>query len=197
MTLNKSSPPYDWTFLQVVWATLILISVMLGFWLLFRFNQVIFTLFIGIVIGTVIRPAIARLHQHGLPQMAGVILVYFLLLILLIGFLLLVFPLIVEQSTTIAAAAPNYYQILREWMDNSPNQLLGRLGEFLPAALSSLKPRLAQQTGIEVMTSAGQALGYIKMAAQLIFLAIVILVLAFYWTLDGPRTIQSFLILIP
>jgi len=33
--------------------------------------------------------------------------------------------------------------------------------------------------------------------AKLIFLAIVILVLAFYWTLDGPRIIQSFLLLLP
>ncbi len=30
-----------------------------------------------------------------------------------------------------------------------------------------------------------------------IFIAIVILVLAFYWTLDGPRIIQSLLLLVP
>jgi predicted PurR-regulated permease PerM len=47
------------------------------------------------------------------------------------------------------------------------------------------------------MASAGQALGYIALAANVIFTAIVILVLAFYWALDGPRTIQSFLLLVP
>jgi predicted PurR-regulated permease PerM len=197
MTLNKFSQPYDWTFRRVVWATLVLISIILGFWLLYRFNQVIFILLIAIVIGTVIRPAVAWLHQRGLPRMAGVILVYLLLLILLAGFLLLVFPLIVEQGATIAAAVPGYYQNLREWMVNYPNQLMVRLSEFLPATLPSLNPRAAQQTGQEVMASAGQALGYMKLAAQVIFIAIVILVLAYYWTLDGPRTIQSFLLLIP
>jgi predicted PurR-regulated permease PerM len=47
------------------------------------------------------------------------------------------------------------------------------------------------------MVSAGQALGYITIVAKALFIAIVILVLAFYWTLDGPRIIQSFLMLIP
>jgi len=197
MTLNKSSQLYDWTFRRVVWATLVLVSVILSFWLLYRFNQVVFSLFIAIVIGTVIRPTVAWLHQRGLPQIAGVILVYLLLLILLIGFLLLVFPLIVEQSATIAAAAPNYYQTLREWMVNYPNQLLVRLSEFLPATLPSLQPRTAPQTGQEVMVSAGQALGYITVVAKALFMVAVILVLAFYWTLDGPRIIQSFLMLIP
>jgi len=197
MTLNKTSQSYDWTFQRVVWATLVLISVILGFWLLYRFNRVIFTLFIAIVIGTVIRPTVAWLHQRGLPQIAGVILVYLQLLILLIGFLLLVFPLIVEQATTLAATAPDYYQSLRVWMVNYPNQLFVRLSEFLPATLPSFKPQIVQQTGSEVMASAGHAMVYITLLTQIIFTAIVILVLAFYWTLDGPRTIQSFLMLIP
>jgi predicted PurR-regulated permease PerM len=197
MTLQPPSQPYDWTFRRVVWATLVLVSVSLGFWLLYRFNQVLFILFIAIVIGTVIRPAVAWLHQRGLPRIAGVILVYLLLLILLTGFLLLLFPLIVEQSTTIAAAVPGYYQNLREWMVNYPNQLIVRLSGFLPATLPSLNPGAVQQTGQDVMASAGQALGYITLAAKVIFTAMVILVLAFYWALDGPRTIQSFLLLVP
>ena len=196
MALQSPPQPYDWTFRRVVWATLVLISVILGFWLLYRFNQVIFILFIAIVIGTVIRPAVAWLHQRGLPRMAGVILVYLLLLLLLTGFLLLLFPLIVEQSTTIAAAMPDYYQNLREWMANNPNQFIARLSEFLPAALPSLTGAV-QQTGQEMMASAGQVAGYVTSLAKVIFTAIIILALAFYWTLDGPRIIQSFLLLVP
>ena len=47
------------------------------------------------------------------------------------------------------------------------------------------------------MASAGQALGYVTMGARVSFIAVVILILAFYWTLDGPRTIKSFLLLVP
>jgi predicted PurR-regulated permease PerM len=198
MALAQSPQLYEWTFRRVVWATLVLASIVLGFWLIYRFNQVFFILFIAIVIGTVIRPGVAWLHQRGLSQIAGVILFYLLILILLIGFLLLVFPLIVEQSTTIAAAAPNYYQALRAWLVNFPNQVLVRFSEFLPATIPSLlPPHIAQQTGPEVMASAGQMLAYITLVGKAIFIIIIILVLAFYWTLDGPRTIQSFLILIP
>ncbi|MEP7133880.1 MAG: AI-2E family transporter [Chloroflexota bacterium] len=194
MTVNSPSQS-DWTFQRVVWATLVLVSVLLGFWLLYRFYHVIFILFIAIVIGTVLRPAVGWLYQRGLPQWAGVILIYSLLLILLLGFLLLVFPLIVEQGTTISVAIPGYYQNLRAWMIQYPDQILVRLGDFLPATLPGLKP--LQQTGPDVMASAGQAFGYIAVAANSIFTAIVILVLAFYWILDGPRIIQSFLLLIP
>src|SRR5664279_3539914 len=104
MTLQSPSQTYDWTFRRVVWATLVLVSVILGFWLLYRFNQVVFILFIAIVIGTVIRPIVVWLHQRGVPRIAGIILVYLLALALLISFVLLLFPLIIEQGTTISAA---------------------------------------------------------------------------------------------
>ena len=195
MALDLPSQPYQWTFRRVVWATLVLVSVALSFWLLYRFNQVVFTLFIAIVMGTMIRPVVAWLHRRGLPRIAGVSLIYLLLLALFIGFVLLLFPLIVEQGTTIAAAVPGYYQSLREWMVNYPNQLIVRLSEFLPATLPGLEP--VQQTGPEMIASAGQALGYVTLAAEVIFIAIVILVLAFHWTLAGPRTIQSLLLLVP
>jgi predicted PurR-regulated permease PerM len=194
MALHPPSQLNDWTFRRVVWATLVLASIAAGFWLLYRFNQVVFILFIAIVMGTMIRPVVTWLHRRGLPRIAGVILVYFLLLALLISFVLLLFPLIVEQGTTIAAAVPGYYQSLREWMVNNPNQLMVRLSKFLPATLPSLGPVL--QTGPEMIASAGQALGYVTLAAKVIFIAIVILVLAFYWTLDGPRTIRSLLLLV-
>jgi predicted PurR-regulated permease PerM len=195
MAVNPVSPSYDWTFRRVVWATLVLISVILGFWLLYRFNQVIFILFVALVMGTVTRPVVAWLHQQGLPQTAGVILVYLILLLLLTGFLLLLFPLISDQSRTIAAAMPDYYQNLREWVVRNPNPSLASLREFLPAGLPNLVP--VQLTGKEMMASAGQIAGYVTVLARVIFTATIILVLAFYWTLEGPRIIQSYLLLVP
>jgi predicted PurR-regulated permease PerM len=178
-----------------MWATLVVCLVALSFWLLYRFYQVVFILFVAMLMGTVIRPAVAWLHRRGLSRIAGVILVYLLLLALIISFVLLLFPLIVKQGTTIAAAVPGYYQSLREWMANFPNQMIVRLSEFLPAALPGLEP--LQQTGQQMLASAGQALGYVGLAAKAIFMATAILLLAFHWTLDGPRTIQSLLLLIP
>jgi len=194
MTLIPTSPSHPWTFRRVIWATLVLVSVALGFWLLYRFVEVLFVLFIAIVLGTVIRPVVSWLHRRGLPRAAGVILVYILMLALLIGFGLVLFPLIIAQSATIAAAAPGYFQSLHRWTANYPSQLIVRLGEFLPASLPGLVP--TQQSG-QMLASAGQALGYVSSATNIIFTALVILALAFYWALDGPRTIQSLSLLIP
>jgi len=194
---NPVSQPYNWTFRRVVWATLVLVSIIFCFWLFYRFYRVVFILFIAIVIGTVIRPIVNWLYQRGLPRIAGVILVYLLLLMLLTGFLWLLFPLIFEQSSTLAKEVPGFYQNLRAGLLNNPNQLFMRLGQLLPAALPSLNPGPVQQTGQEVVASAGQVLGYAVSTAQIIFRAIVILALTSYWTLDGPRIIKTFLLLVP
>ena len=195
MAINPPSQLNDWTFRRVVWATLVLALVALSFWLLYRFYQVVFILFIAIVMGTVIRPAVVWLNRRGLSRVAGVILVYLLVLALLVGFALLLFPPIVKQGTTIAAEVPGYYQSLSEWMVNSPSQWILRLSEYLPATLPSLEP--VSQTGEQMLASAGQGLGYVALAAKVIFMATTILLLAFHWTLDGPRIIQSSLLLIP
>ena len=47
------------------------------------------------------------------------------------------------------------------------------------------------------MASAGQVAGYLALLAKVLFTATIILVLAYYWTLEGPRIIQSYLLLIP
>jgi predicted PurR-regulated permease PerM len=195
MEFQPSSQLDNWTFRRVVWATLVVVFVVLSFWLLYRFNQVVFVLFIAIVMGTVIRPVVGWLDRRGIPRTAGVILIYLLLVALIIGFVLLLFPLIVAQGVTIAASLPGYYQGLREWMIGYPDQWIVRLGEFLPAALPgavSIPP-----TGQQLLVSPGQGLGYIESAATLVFLAAAILLLAFHWTLKGPRTIQSLLLLVP
>ena len=197
MTVNSVSQPYDWTFRRVVWATLVLACLVFCFWLLYRFYQVIFILFIAIVMGTVIRPLVNWLYQRGLPRIAGIILVYLLLLVLLAGFLWLLFPLIFEQSSTLAKDVPGYYQNLRAGMVDGGNQLLMRVGQLLPATLPSINPQIAPQTGEELMASAGQVLAYLIRTARASFTVIIILVMTSYWTLDGPRIIKALLLLIP
>ena len=103
MALTTRSPLYRWTFWRVVGATLALLGVGLGFWLFYRFHQVLFILFIAIVIGTALRPAVSWLRRRGIQVLAGVILVYLLLLCLLVGFRLLLAPTIVAQGATITA----------------------------------------------------------------------------------------------
>jgi predicted PurR-regulated permease PerM len=195
MDFHPPSQLNNWTFRQVVWATLVLVLIVFCFWLFYRFYQVIFILFIGIVLGTVIRPIVTWLSQRGLPRLAGVILVFLLLFALLIGFLLLLFPLIVDQGTTIVAALPGYYQTFHEWMTSYPNQLIRQLSVSLPVKLLGLEP--LQQTGQEILASVTQVVDYVATVVKAIFMFTTILLLAFHWTLNGPQIIQSLLLLIP
>ena len=195
MSFHIPTPLNNWTFRKVMWATLVLVLVALSFWFFYRFNQVVFMLFVAIVLGTVIRPIVTWLHQRGISQTLGAILVFILLILLLISFMLLLFPLIFQQVSTITAALPGYYQSMREWMVTNSNQLILSLSQFLPPTLPWLTP--IRQTGPQILVSAEQALGYVVAAAQAIFISTVILLLAFYWTLMGTRTIQSLLRLVP
>jgi len=195
MTDNLAPQPYQWTFGRVVWATLVFAFVVCCFWLLYRFYNVAFTLFIAIVTGTVIRPIANWLYRRGMPRMLAVILIYFVMLLLIAGFLWLLFPLIFEQTTTIVRAAPGYYQTLRDSLVHSSNQFLSRLGQTFPIVLPGLNP--IQPTGQNVMASAEQIWQYTLMVSHFIFNAVVILVLTLYWALDGPRIIKSIMLLVP
>jgi predicted PurR-regulated permease PerM len=193
--MSMMTPANEWTFRQVVWATLVFAFIAISFWLLFRFSQVIFVFFIAIVIGTVIRPAVTWLYSHGLSRMVSLILIYFLLLALLVGFVLLVYPLIAEQSGIIAASLPDYYQNFRNWMTLSPNPMIMRISLFLPPTLPVLEPAL--HTGQEALASAEQILGYAVSVVKAISMLAAILLLSFHWTINGPRTIQSLILLLP
>ena len=71
MAIHPPSQLNNWTFRRVVSATLVLVLVALGFWLLYRFYQVIFILFVAIVMGTTIRPVVTWLHSEELPGWWG------------------------------------------------------------------------------------------------------------------------------
>jgi predicted PurR-regulated permease PerM len=117
------------------------------------------------------------------------------MLILIVGFGLLVVPLIVSQSTTIVAATPGYLESLRQWLVDNPNPLIERLGTLVSDSLSA--DRSSLKSGQEILDTAGQALGYVGSASQIFLTAVAILLIAFYWTLDGPRHIRALLLLIP
>jgi predicted PurR-regulated permease PerM len=195
MDNNLPSPFDQWTFRRVVGATLVVVGVLLCFWLLYRFYLVVFLVFVAIIIGTVIRPIVNWLYLHKLPKVAGVILIYVVFLILAIGFIFLLFPLVFEQGSTILNRMPDYYQDIRTFMENSPNQLIISFGQILPREIPGFSG--VQQTGPEMLASAEQALAYVTSVSRGVFIPIVVLLLAFYWTLDGPRIIRSLLLLLP
>jgi predicted PurR-regulated permease PerM len=193
---NQPTTQLDqWTFRRVVVATLVMVCVAIGFWLLYRFYQVIFILFVAIILGTVIRPVVNWFYRRGLPKLAGILIVYLLLFVLVAGFFLLLFPLVFDQGSAIIKEIPVYYQEMRTNAIQSPNQLIVNFNDFLPEEVPGFE--FVIQTDIEMLASAEQALGIISSVIKIVFILLVSLLLIFQWTLNGSRTIQSLLLLIP
>jgi len=195
MEIQPTIQQNEWTFRRIIVATLALMGVGLGFWLLYRFYQVLFILFVAVILGTIIRPIATWLNRRGLSKVGGVIAVYVLLFALLTGFLLLLFPLVFDQGTAIVKDIPDYYQDLRTWVENSPNQLIGSFSQYLPEVIPGFE--IAIQTDIEMLASAETALSYISSLFKVFFIMLVTLLLSYHWTLNGKRTIESLLILFP
>ncbi len=195
MDRNPPSKLAQLTFRQVVEATLVLVGVALCFWLIYRFYMVVFIVFVAIMLGTVIRPIVSWLYIHKLPKFAGVILVYAVFLVLVFGFILLLSPLLFEQGPMIIESMPDYYMGLRNWMEDSPNNFIFSVSQILPPELPSFLQ--VQLTGPEIIASAEQALVYMTSVSKGVFIMIVVLILTFHWTIDGPRIIRSLEFLLP
>ncbi|MGH2521097.1 MAG: AI-2E family transporter [Anaerolineales bacterium] len=183
--------PY-FTYRQVIFGTLAVLLVALGFWLLYRFWVVAFSLFEAIVISTAISPAVDWLHRRGMSRSLGVILVYVALLLLLLSFLLLVAPLIVDQGARVASSYSDYYQNFRDRLLASPSWLIQRLAWQLPIRVSP-----DPDSAAETLDAVARVLSYGSTFGRSVFILIAVLLLAFYWTLERERALRSLLLLVP
>ncbi|NIT60791.1 MAG: AI-2E family transporter, partial [Aliifodinibius sp.] len=87
-----------WSTSRIILATLIVLLIAAGFWLLYQIRWVVFIFFIAVVIGTALKPVVDWLRRQGVPQILSMVLVYVLLLVILIGFVVLLVPTLVEQG---------------------------------------------------------------------------------------------------
>lgn len=189
---------------QIMLATVLVLTVAAGFWLLYHYRLVVFILFIAITIGIAMQPAVAWLQRRGVSPWVGAILVYLVLLGLLIGFAFLVVPLVIEQIATISASLPSYYQSLRAFMINSPSRLIWRLGQQLPmqlpplSALPGLSTEAASAAGTApIDTVVLQALDYGNLIGWSVFVTLATLLLGFYWIVEGQRATRTILLWMP
>jgi predicted PurR-regulated permease PerM len=129
-------------------------------------------------------------------------LVYLALMGLMVGFFWLLTPLLVDQVTTIVGRLPDFYRSLVNFMTTSRSVLLQNLALQLPPGLtasgSTLLPAPTATTpDAPPLDAVGQVFNYLSGGARWLFIGTSILVLAYYWTLDGQRTLRSLLLRLP
>lgn len=195
---------------RVSLATVFVVSVGLAFWLVFRFRLVLFALFVALVISTALTPGVSWLNRRGVPRALGVILSYLLILAVFAGFIWLVAPLILDQVAGISEELPVYYQQFRDWLMDSPSFLVRLIGGRLPQELiltpfSQQVPLIDPESPQGQDTREDQAIrAQIAQAIEVTgtvlrgsFIGLAVILLAFYWTLDGQRAVRYLLLLVP
>lgn len=180
---------------RVVLGTVVTSLVVLLFWLIFLFRHVFIILFLGIVLSLAIRPAVIWLNRRNLPRGGGVAVVYLALLAFLVVFILLLVPLLADQVAVMVANVPDYYQTVRGWFLDSRNLLLLRLGLELPPTLPFLSA--AEPATEEAVAGVNQVWEYARLLFRSLFIGLAVLLLGFYWTLDGEKIVRSLLLLFP
>src|SRR5688500_716546 len=112
-----------WNARRVVVTTLCIVAVIVAFFLIYRFSNVFFVLFVAAVFATAMRPAVLWLERRGVSQRLGVILIYLVLLLLTIGIFASLMPLLLDQGAQMVQNVPGYYQEVREWLQDSNSQI--------------------------------------------------------------------------
>jgi predicted PurR-regulated permease PerM len=185
-----------WTTSQVVLATVFVVCVFLIFWLLYQMRFLIFLLFVAIVLGTAIRPAVAWLQRRGISRIAGVIIIYFLIAAFAVGILALIFPLIADQATQLSQNLPQYYAEIRGALANSNNRLLQNIAFRLPAQLS-LFLNMSPGVEVDVLNQVTQTVFYTNVVVRGILSILAVFLLAYYWTQESNQVVRTLIRLVP
>lgn len=170
---------------QAVLATLIVLGMALGFWMLWRFRFVALAVFAAAFLHVGMKPVVDMLRRRGMRRELGVILVYSVLLIAVVGFLFILAPMLASQAGKFAAELPDYYRLLRNGLLESNIDLAARVGRLLPPGddITALRTILTQSLAGGV-TTAPSPVSLLGSVGEGLFFAVAILAMAFYWTMD-------------
>ena len=177
------------TFKETLGAVILFLLVLAGFFGVYRFHHLLFTLFVAIIFGTMARPIHQWLINRRLPKYLVSTLMLVGLLALVIGFVLLLLPVLSSQYQTLFSAIPRYYSIIRDWIASSKNELVVRLSESLPAQLS-LGEQLPGPSP-DAITTLNSAVRFLGSGLNNVFFGFVLLLLSYYWMVSGPQIVAS------
>jgi predicted PurR-regulated permease PerM len=185
----------DWPPSRVVQATIIVAFIAIAFFLIYRFQLVVLSLFAAIIISTAMEPALVWMKNRGISRGVAAAFIFLLVFILAVGVILLMAPLITEQGAEIIETFGLYYESFRDWLAQSGNLLLRRIGLQMPVNFPPEIPAATTENGLTEQIERVMDLGQTVLMA--ILYAVAILLITFYWTMEGQTAIRSLVIFIP
>lgn len=162
---------------EVARVLLVVLGFGLGVYVLLRIQEVLFLLFVAILLATAIEPIVNRLRRGPFSRGSGALVVYtaIMLVIGIAGYL--VVPNVLGQAGSFAQSLPEKLQTLRAQVASIGQAsvrgpLLGVIDQASAAAQSPTPP------GQEELVAVGAA------AAQTVISFLTVFVLAFYWLVE-------------
>src|SRR5262245_5937001 len=167
-----------------------------------EFADIILLFFLAWLVAFVLEPVVGTLVEGRLPRLAAIGLTYVTLLVLLsLGVILLVpaltvqtvevvrsFPTYVEQATAVLTGLQN---TANEWLSSRGSPVLVDLGSALnPQELS----RRADALGPPILSN---VVGFATGAATLLAEVLIMLILSFYFMVDGARLANGMILALP
>jgi predicted PurR-regulated permease PerM len=173
---------------------LVVAAVVAGFAIAYLVSDVLFLLFVGVVLATALEPMIDALRRNRVPQPFAVGAVYASVILVLAAVIVIGAPYVINQVRGLAAEVPQASRQARQWLAGGGNALWASVARRIVAEFSSSSaPAELEQT----LATVGQSASYLAAAAHGFLLACVVVLLAFYWSLQGDRTIRWLLLLLP
>ncbi|MBV9327407.1 MAG: AI-2E family transporter [Chloroflexi bacterium] len=172
MTFTVKLPP-----LEVLRATLVVVGVGFGCFLLWQVQEVLFLLVLAILLATAIEPLVKQLRRGPFTRGTGVLAVYTLIIVIIGLPAYLFIPSVVDQAATFSATLPDRLQQLKPYAESLHPALVGTLAAgMIDNAVRAVQT--PQQPAQDQIVEAGTT------AAHTLFAFVTVFVLAFYWLVE-------------
>src|SRR6266852_5979245 len=181
-------------------AGLYLVSILWG--IVQEFADIILLFFLAWLVAFVLEPFVATLVESRLPRLAAIGLTYLTLLVVLVAGVILLVPALSLQLVEVARNLPTYVEqstLLLNNIQNAANDwLTGHGSPVLVDLKSALNPqelsRRADALGPPILSN---AIGFATGAATLLVQVLIMIILSFYFMVDGARLAESFILALP
>jgi predicted PurR-regulated permease PerM len=110
-----------------------------------------------------------------------------------VGGLVTIAPVLAEQVITVSQKIPQQYENLRFDMSQSHSRVLRGISNALPTGLRQVKPSLP----VAPLDRLAETFGYLGEIGWGVLAAMLTVLLAFYWSLDGERSVRALLLWLP
>ena len=174
---------------------IILVAVTVaGIWLVTYLVDILLRILIALILATGLNPLVKQFQRRRVPASVAVLIIYLFLLLALFGFGALVVPPVVDQTQDVIRSIPRYEQqmfvTIRDLQERFP--FLSPLDQQLATGMQGF----GGQFGMVL----GQATQVLSVAASIgggVLTAVLVLLIAFYFLIDGDHILGYLLSFLP